>query len=169
MQGLVRRTLRFLSYLTISASTAVRFDAEFTIQCWYRPTAYAGFCTLVNLGNVNSVNGAILFRSNYVAIRYGAAFADFFYTSDQTVTYPTLNAWYLMTLLRDANNIVRVYVNTTLVYSTPIAITGPLGNTSGQGKNGRGWRKPLNGVQRQPSILCLTPMLPQRTGNNRTM
>ena len=97
-------------YLTVTDSSLAFGTGEFTIEFWMRAASTAEFEGLLSTGNVNTTDSwQISGGADLVFSRLGGlAVGD---------TFPSLNTWHHVAIVRDASSVVTMYINGTNVDS----------------------------------------------------
>jgi Concanavalin A-like lectin/glucanases superfamily len=110
-------------YLTLPRTAGALTTGPFTIECWVRPRAYAAGTIILNNGFWNGgYNGAwqLMFNANgTVWIQLSNGTYNTYPTLLTSTVTVTLNVWTHIAVVRNASNIVQLYINGVGLASPP--------------------------------------------------
>ena len=97
-------------YLTATDSSFAFGTGEFTVEFWMRAVSTATFEGLLSTGNVNTTDSWQISGGTNLAFgsQSGPSVGD---------TFPSLNTWHHVAVVRDASSVVTMYINGTNVDS----------------------------------------------------
>jgi len=97
-------------YLTVTDSSLAFGTGEFTVEFWMRAASTATNEALLSTGSVNTTDSWRISGGTYLAFykQSGLVVGD---------TFPSLNTWHHVAIVRDASSVVTMYINGTNVDS----------------------------------------------------
>ena len=98
--------------LTATNSSFAFGTGQFTIEFWVRISSAANYDSMISCGNVNTSNSWQLGRGSGGTLIFAPGNSTILST-----TFPSLNTWHHVAVTRDVSNVIRLFLNGTVVDS----------------------------------------------------